>query len=109
MIYTSKYLRNRTAKLTSVTFINTQRWYLLIFYKCGFIKVKSNYSNSRKIDSLKGTQLSDGTPNNSERIEIGPSLLAIREWETAGLIFPNLENMRKYRWKRLTQHIIARN
>jgi Xaa-Pro aminopeptidase len=68
----------------------------------------SNYSNSRKIDPSKGTHLPDGTPNDGDRIEIGPTLQAMQEWESAGLTLPNLANMRAYRHKRLTQHIVDR-
>ncbi len=64
-----------------------------------------NYSDRRKIDPSKGSKLSDGTPNDNDRMEIGPTLLAIREWEEAGLTFPSLERMREFRWKRLIRHI----
>jgi Xaa-Pro aminopeptidase len=68
----------------------------------------TNYSDSRKIDPSKGTHLPDGSPNDGDRIEIGPTLLAMQEWEAAGLTLPNLERMRAYRHKRLTQHIVDR-
>ncbi len=67
------------------------------------------YRESRKIDPSKGAHLADGSPNNDDRIEIGPTQLAYREWEAAGLQLPNLIAMREYRWKRLTQHVIDRN
>ncbi|MBT0957088.1 aminopeptidase P family protein [Alphaproteobacteria bacterium KMM 3653] len=66
------------------------------------------YAQTRKIDPTKGSHLPDGTPNNADRIEIGPTRLALREWEAAGLTLPNLPAMREYRWKRLTQHIVDR-
>ena len=68
----------------------------------------TNYSDSRKIDPSKGTHLPDGTINDGDRIEIGPTLLAMQEWETAGLTLPNLKRMREFRHKRLTQHIVDR-
>jgi len=68
-----------------------------------------HYSDTRKIDPTRGDTLADGSPNDGDRIEIGPTLLALREWEDAGLTAPNLEAMRKYRWKRLTQHIVDRD
>ena len=68
-----------------------------------------SYSQTRKIDPTRGETLADGSPNNGDRIEIGPTLLALREWEAAGLTAPNLEAMRDYRWKRLTQHIVDRD
>ncbi len=71
--------------------------------------MKSYYRDTRKIDPACGAALGDGSPNNQDRIEIGPTQLAMREWEEANLIVPNLRNMREYRWhSRLTQHIVAR-
>ena len=107
--YTSKHQIKQTMKTNLSVVYEQAKIAFIVFHNCGGIKMKSNYSNIRKIDPLKGTHLPDGTPNNSDRIEIGPSLLAIREWETAGLIFPNLERMREYRWKRLTQNIVERD
>ena len=52
--------------------------------------------------------LGDGTPNDANRVEIGPTQLAFREWEAAGLQLPNLQAMREYRWERLTRHITDR-
>ena len=69
----------------------------------------SRYSDTRKIDPTKGVTLGDGSPNENNRVEIGPTQLAFNEWAAAGLILPNLEAMRKYRWKRLTQHIVDRD
>jgi len=68
-----------------------------------------HYSDTRKIDPTRGDTLADGSPNNANRIEIGPTLLALREWEAAGLVAPNLEAMRVYRWKRLTKLIVDRD
>ncbi|MDU8926494.1 dimethylsulfonioproprionate lyase DddP [Alisedimentitalea sp. MJ-SS2] len=67
-----------------------------------------HYRDIRKIDPNRGDRLGDGTPNDNNRIEIGPTQLAFREWEAVGLALPNLERMRKYRWKRLTQHVVDR-
>ena len=67
-----------------------------------------HYADRRKIDPSRGSRLADGTPNDNDRVEIGPTQLAFREWEAAGLTFPNLERMREYRWKRLTDAIVAR-
>ena len=53
--------------------------------------------------------MGDNTPNDNNRIEIGPTQLAFREWEHAGLILPDLQKMRAYRWTRLTQHIVDRD
>ncbi|MBU2982684.1 Xaa-Pro peptidase family protein [Lentibacter algarum] len=70
--------------------------------------MSEHYSDRRKIDPSKGATLGDGTPNDNDRIEIGPTQLAFAEWETAGLTLPNIANMRTYRWKRLTQMIVDR-
>ncbi|MFB1023941.1 MAG: M24 family metallopeptidase, partial [Octadecabacter sp.] len=66
------------------------------------------YRDTRKIDPSRGSVLGDGTPNDNDRVEIGPTQLAFGEWDAAGLILPNLQNMREYRWQRLTQHIVDR-
>ena len=63
----------------------------------------------RKIDPSRGELLGDGSPNDADRIEIGPTLLAFREWEEAGIALPNLEAMRKFRWERLTRHLVDRD
>ncbi len=68
-----------------------------------------HYRDTRKIDPSRGATLGDGTPNDADRIEIGPTQLAFGEWEAAGLALPNLETMRKYRWQRLTRHIVDRD
>ncbi|SDC91795.1 dimethylsulfonioproprionate lyase DddP [Ruegeria marina] len=70
--------------------------------------MNSHYRDTRKIDPNRGTTLGDGTPNDNDRIEIGPTQLAFAEWAAAGLELPNLERMREYRWKRLTQAIVDR-
>ena len=68
-----------------------------------------HHSNHRKIDPQKSLLLDDNTPNDKNRVEIGPTLLARREWEAAGLELPDLQAMRKFRWKRLTKHIVDRD
>ncbi|WP_299414867.1 dimethylsulfonioproprionate lyase DddP [uncultured Sulfitobacter sp.] len=70
--------------------------------------MNQHYRETRKIDPTRGATLPDGSPNDADRVEIGPTQLAFREWEAAGLILPNLANMRRYRWERLTQHVVAR-
>ncbi|WGI20395.1 dimethylsulfonioproprionate lyase DddP [Amylibacter sp. IMCC11727] len=70
--------------------------------------MNKHFSETRKIDPQKGPTLADGTPNDLNRIEIGPTQLAFTEWEAAGLTMPNLEKMRAFRHQRLTQHIVDR-
>ncbi|WP_312794900.1 dimethylsulfonioproprionate lyase DddP [Tianweitania sp.] len=67
------------------------------------------FRDRRKIDPTRGATLGDGTSNDGDRTEIGPTALAYREWEEAGLILPDLAAMRQHRWTRLTQHIVARD
>jgi Xaa-Pro aminopeptidase len=70
--------------------------------------MNTHYRDTRKIDPSRGSVLGDGTPNDNDRVEIGPTQLAFGEWDAAGLVLPNLQNMREYRWQRLTQHIVDR-
>ena len=70
--------------------------------------MNTHYRDTRKIDPSKGATLPDGTPNDNDRVEIGPTQLAFREWEAAGLILPNLANMRAYRLKRLVEAVNKR-
>ena len=69
----------------------------------------THFRDTRKIDPTRGATLGDGTPNDADRIEIGPTQLAFREWEVAGLELPNLERMRSFRWNRLTQAVVSRD
>ncbi|WP_227285403.1 dimethylsulfonioproprionate lyase DddP [Boseongicola sp. H5] len=63
----------------------------------------------RKIDPGRGTALPDGTPNDNDRVEIGPTMLAYREWEAAGLTLPDLAAMRAYRLQRLVEKLAERD
>jgi hypothetical protein len=44
----------------------------------------------RKIDPTRGDLLGEGTLNDNNRVEIGPTQLAFGEWQKAGLTLPNL-------------------
>ena len=68
-----------------------------------------HYRDIRKIDPNRGDRLGDGSPNDADRIEIGPTRRAFAEWEAAGLELPNLAAMREFRWKRLTQALVDRD
>ena len=70
--------------------------------------MNEHYRDRRKIDPTQGATLGDGTPNDADRIEIGPTQLAFGEWAEAGLVLPDLAEMRRYRWSRLTRHIVDR-
>ena len=67
------------------------------------------HRDRRKIDPTRDDRLGDGTPNDNDRVEIGPTQLAFREWEAAGLTPPNLDRMREYRWRRLTEALVKRD
>ncbi len=67
-----------------------------------------HYADIRKIDPNRGATLGDGTPNDANRVEIGPTQLAFDEWAAAGLHLPNLPRMREFRWRRLVAAINAR-
>ena len=64
---------------------------------------------TRKIDATRGSRLGDGTQNDNDRMEIGPTLLAYSEWEEAGLELPNLQATRQYRLDRLRDRLIERD
>ena len=71
--------------------------------------MNTHFRDTRKIDPTRGDMLADNTPNDQNRVEIGPTRLAISEWDAAGLIMPDLQAMRRYRWERLTQHVVDRD
>lgn len=51
----------------------------------------------------------DNTPDDNDRVEIGPTALAYEEWAAAGIECPDLQEMRKFRWQRLVDHIVKRD
>ena len=68
-----------------------------------------SYSDRRKIDPTRGATLADGSANDADRVEIGPTPLAVAEWYAAGLTPPDLPAMRRFRWERLTAALVARD
>ena len=61
-------------------------------------------SSKRKIDPSRKPATSlkaDGSPDDNDRVEIGPTALAFAEWEAAGLEIPHLDSMREFRLQRL--------
>ena len=65
---------------------------------------------NRKIDPYRrvassGDTLPDGTPNDGNRVEIGPTDLAFDEWRQKGIEVPNLQLLREYRHGRLVQEL----
>ncbi len=64
------------------------------------------YSHIRKITpGMKP----DNTPDENDRVEIGPTPLAYREWEEAGLECPDLPAMRSFRLERIKASLAARD
>ena len=50
----------------------------------------------------------DNTPDDNDRVEIGPTPLAFAEWKQAGLDCPDLQAMRRFRWQRMTEQVQKR-
>ncbi len=71
--------------------------------------MNEHYADRRKIDPSRGAVLADGSPNDNNRVEIGPTQLAFSEWAKAGLTLPDLGRMREYRWARLVQALADRD
>ncbi|WP_121634629.1 dimethylsulfonioproprionate lyase DddP [Tropicibacter alexandrii] len=69
----------------------------------------THYRDIRKIDPSRGATIGDNTPNDMDRVEIGPTRLAYGEWAQVGLELPDLQEMRRFRWQRLTDHVVARD
>ena len=70
--------------------------------------MNQHHRDRRKIDPTRGATLADGSPNDNDRMEIGPTRLALDEWAAAGLEPPDLGRMRRHRWERLTAHVVDR-
>ncbi|MFN4158136.1 MAG: dimethylsulfonioproprionate lyase DddP [Gemmobacter sp.] len=66
------------------------------------------HSARRKIDPSRGAVLGDGSPNDNDRVEIGPTRAAFAEWAAAGLALPDLARMRAFRLDRLVAGLVAR-
>ena len=51
----------------------------------------------------------DGSLDDNDRVEIGPTGLAFREWEHRGVTPPNLTKMREYRLQRIVEQLQKRH
>ena len=71
--------------------------------------MNTHHRDIRKIDPTRGATLADGSPNDNDRVEIGPTQLAFKEWATAGLALPDLAAMRAYRHRRLVDAVNSRD
>jgi Xaa-Pro aminopeptidase len=62
--------------------------------------------SNRKIDPTRHLHLKpDNTPDDNDRVEIGPTALAFEEWAKLGLAAPDMPALRAYRLERLQQQI----
>jgi Xaa-Pro aminopeptidase len=62
--------------------------------------------SNRKIDPTRHLHLKpDNTPDDNDRVEIGPTALAFEEWAKLGLTAPDMPALRAYRLERLQQQI----
>ncbi|TIL80536.1 MAG: aminopeptidase P family protein [Mesorhizobium sp.] len=77
----------------------------------GAFKVSSFSIVNRKIDPTRGANAlkPDGTIDDNDRVEIGPTDIAFVEWSALGLTPPNLERMRKTRLDRIVQQLRQRD
>ena len=65
-------------------------------------------STRRKIDPSRRPSSAlkpDGTPDDNDRIETGPTAIAFSEWQALDLEIPHLDTMREYRLQRLCGEI----
>jgi Xaa-Pro aminopeptidase len=64
--------------------------------------------DTRKVDPFRkpgGALKPDGTPDDNDRVEIGPTALAFEEWAALGLEIPHLDTIREFRLSRLVQEL----
>ena len=63
--------------------------------------------SNRKIDPTRRAHLKpDRTPDDNDRVEIGPTDIAFAEWAAVGLQAPDMPALREYRLARLQEQII---
>ena len=66
--------------------------------------------SNRKIDPTRRAHLKpDKTPDDNDRVEIGPTDIAFAEWAASGLQAPHMPALREYRLARLQEQIIRHN
>ena len=62
--------------------------------------------SNRRIDPTRRAHLKpDLTPDDNDRVEIGPTDLAFAEWKTGGIEAPDMPALREYRLSRLQEQI----
>ena len=66
--------------------------------------------SNRRIDpSRRRRTKPDGTPDDNDRVEIGPTALAFEAWAKAGLQPPDVDAMRSYRLDRVVGELRKRD
>lgn len=71
--------------------------------------MSANIPKINPASTISAAHKPDGSPDDNNRVEIGPTNLAFEEWSEAGLTAPNLTRMRQYRLDRLCQALKARD
>ncbi|WP_081742262.1 dimethylsulfonioproprionate lyase DddP [Pseudomonas sp. FGI182] len=69
-------------------------------------------ANARRIDPSRQRAAAfkaDGSVDDNDRTEIGPTPLAFAEWAALGLQAPHLPTMREYRLQRIREQLVARD
>ncbi|KIY42775.1 peptidase M24 [Pseudomonas sp. 10-1B] len=69
-------------------------------------------ANARRIDPSRqraAALKADGSVDDNDRTEIGPTPLAFAEWAALGLQAPHLPSMREYRLQRIREQLVARD
>ncbi|MFJ4067595.1 dimethylsulfonioproprionate lyase DddP [Pseudomonas sp. NPDC089996] len=69
-------------------------------------------AQARRIDPSRqraAALKADGSVDDNDRTEIGPTPLAFAEWASLGLQAPHLPSMREYRLQRIREQLIARD
>ncbi|MFQ5624071.1 MAG: dimethylsulfonioproprionate lyase DddP [Paracoccaceae bacterium] len=61
-----------------------------------------------KVDPTRRPMRPDNTPDDNDRVEIGPTRLAYDEWRAAGLTCPDLPRMRRHRLDRIVAGLAQR-
>lgn len=65
--------------------------------------------NSNKKQKNRTLLRPDGSPDDNNRVEIGPTALAFQEWQELGLTAPQLTRMREYRLQRIAEQLQQRD
>lgn len=75
------------------------------------IALVSGFSN-RKVDPTRrraGFLKADGSPADNDRVGIGPTNLAFKEWQSQGLECPDLAATREFRLERIKSELVKRD